>query len=359
MTYRKLLWTALAACAASAAQAQQGAPQLIKGADPSVWEGLETQGPIVHRASKVALPAQLEGFERTEVMAVGPEDAIAKYLLKDGALQTIASVYLFRPGDLPEHRLKGSVNSFATANASAFLWSSGPFAIGPAPRLHGSKLVFKTGIGPDTVMDYLYFVPLGRWTAKVRATMTGIKGEGDPEGKLDAFVRGLPWAQLLAANGECSGTACTVPGFDPFRSHYPEMMLSKLLGATMKFDRKKEAKLPVVGRATASILGEVEIRSSDGNPLLYVATVPKLATYRIVRLPDAAKGLFSEGFGRMSIDKPVYALLIDSGDGSFMTRLYNGEPTREAFAKDINDLVEIGVGGPFLPVKTYAASLPD
>jgi hypothetical protein len=127
----------------------------------------------------------------------------------------------------------------------------------------------------------------------------------------------------------------------------------------MKFDRKEEAKLPVAGRAQASILGEVDIRRSSGDPLLYVATVPKLATYRVVKLPEPATALFTQGFGRMSIDKPVYALLIDSGDGSFMTRLYNGEPTPEAFGKDINDLVEVGAGNPFLPVKTYAASLPD
>jgi hypothetical protein len=334
------------------------APALVRGADPAIWQGSEASGPIVHVASKVTLPAELQGFVRTGVSAVGPEDAIARYKAKDGPTETVASVYLFRPGGLPEHKLKGSVASFASLSPEAFLWSSGPFDIGAAPRLHAAKMVFKTGVGPNTVMDYLYFVALGRWTVKVRATMSGVR-EDEAEGKLDAFVRDLPWGQILDANGDCTGPACTAPAFDGFRSHYGEMMLPRLLAAMMKFEPKKEAKLPVADRARASLLGEVDVRRSAEPPLLYVATVPRLATYRVVKLPDPVTRLFTEGFGRLSIDKPVYGLLIDTGAGMLLARLYNGEPTAEAFGEDIDDLVLIGAGNPFLPVKDFAETIAE
>jgi hypothetical protein len=355
------LMVALALLGAGAAPAQpgNGTVTVTRGADPALWDGSETGGPIVHRASKVSLPAEIAGFRREAVSSASPTDVFLRYRRKDGPTETVASLFLFKPGALPEHSLKGSVRSFAELNDGAFLWVSGPFGIGSEPKLHATKMVFKTGIGPDTAMDYLYFVPLGRWTVKVRGTITGIAKEGEPEAALDAFVAALPWAQILAANGACDGAACSAPAYDPFRSHIGHLMLGRLVAAAMKFDSKQEEKLAVVSRVKVPLTGELEIRQSDEAPLLYVTRVPKLATYRLVRLPDPFKMLFEKGYGLVTVDKPLYGLAIESHGETLMPRFYNGRPPIEVFAADVSDLIITGAGSPFLPVKDYAATLPD
>lgn len=349
---------ALVTGAPAPAQPSGGTVSVVKGADPAIWEGRNGSGPIVHRASKVALPEQIAGFGRMEVAAVSATDVFARYRAKDGPTEIAASLYLFKPGPLPEHRLKGSVESFAALNPQSFLWSAGPLELGGEPRLRATKMVFKTGIGPGTVMDYLYFVPLGPWTVKVRGTITGVVKDTAPEAKLDAFVRALPWPEVLAANGACAGAACTAPAVEPFRSHIGELMLSGLAAMTIKFDPKAEAELPVVGRTNP--LAPTEIRGSETEPLVYVARVPKLATYRLVRLPDIFRKMFEEGYGVMSIDKPLYGLMVDPGGAKpFIPRFYNGKPDAAAFGKAVEELVLIGAGNPFLLVGDYARSLPD
>jgi len=347
-------WIAALALAAVPPAWAQGASG---GADPAVWDVTGTPGAAVHRASRVALPATLGGFTRGRLAAVGAEDVAAAYNEKDGTGATDATVYLFRPGSLPEHRLKGSVESFGKLNPKAFLWSAGPFDIaGPTP-LHAWKGVFKTGIGPDTVMDYLYFVELGRWTVKVRATLSGVR-EPAQEARIDSFVKALPWAQILAANGECAGPACKAPPFDSFRSHVFETRLAPLLAAKMEFDPKAEAKLPVAARADASMFGKADVRRSDKGELVYVVAIPEFFTYRLVRLPPPVTRLFTEGFGTLSIDKPVYAMVVKVGPTGLMPRLFNGEPTAEAFGAAAGGMV-FEEAKEFQPVADFARSLPD
>jgi hypothetical protein len=339
---------ALIAAAGSPAWAQEG----------GAWQLEDKSGPATHRASAVTLPAELEGFQRTRTAEVGPEDVAASFSRKDGKTETTATVYLFRPGTLPEHRLKGSVASFGKMSPIAFLWSAGPFDIPAAPPLHGYKGVFKTGVGPKSVMDYLYFVEMGRWTAKVRATVTGIK-EPEQEARIDAFVRALPWGQILAANGECKGTACTTPTFERFRHHIMETTLGPLMAMKMEFDPKAEAALPVVGKADVPLFGAAEIRRSDTAELRYVAAVPKFFTYRVVPLPDAVKPLFTDGFGKLSATKPLYALVIKVGKDGLTPRLYSGEPSVEAFAKAVEELALEKMDAPMLSVSDYAEQLPE
>jgi hypothetical protein len=348
---------ALAAAPPASAQGTPPPPDSARAADPAIWEGAEASGPIVHRASRVALPAELAGFARGRVAAVGPEDVAAAYSLKEGAGGTDATFYLFRPGALPEHKLKGSVESFGTLNPKAFLWSAGPFDMaGPTP-LHAWKGVFKTGIGPDTVMDYLYFIELGRWTVKVRATLSGVK-EPAQEARIDSFVKALPWAQILAANGECAGAACKAPAFDSFRSHVFETRLAPLLAAKMEFKPNEEAKLPVAGQADVSLFGKAEVRRSDKGDLVYVVAIPEFFTYRLVRLPPPVTRLFIEGFGTLSIDKPVFAMVVKVGPSGLMPRLYNGEPTAEAFGAAAGGMVFEELKE-FQPVADFAKGLPD
>jgi hypothetical protein len=350
---------AAAALAASPALAQGAPPPPVSAgaADPAIWDGAQAGGAVVHRASRVALPAELAGFARGRLAAVGPEDVAAGYRHKDGAGGTDATVYLFRPGALPEHRLKGSLEAFGTLNPKAFLWSAGPFDIAGSTPLHAWKGVFKTGIGPDTLMDYLYFVELGRWTVKVRATLSGVR-EPAQEARIDALVAALPWARILAANGECGGPACKAPPFDSFRNHVFETRLAPLLAAKMEFNPKEEAKLPVAGQADMSLFGRTDIRRSDKGELVYVAAVKDFFTYRLVRLPPPVTRLFTEGFGTLSIDKPVYAMVVKVGPTGLMPRLYNGEPTAAAFGATVSGMVFEEIKE-FQPVAEFAKTLPD
>jgi hypothetical protein len=326
--------------------------------DPAIWEGPASGAPVVHRASRVPLPFELGGFTRERLGAVGPEDVAATYRNQDGETETVASVYLFRPRDSREHKLKGSVESFGDLNPTAFLWSAGPFAIRGQTPLHAFKGVFKTGIGPGTVMDYLYFVELGRWSVKVRATVKGIK-EPAQEARIDSFVAGLPWAQILAANGQCSGGACAAPAFESFRHHIMETTLGPMLAGKMRFKPKDEGKLPSVGRPDVGLLGKVDIRRSGEGDLVYVAAVPKFFTYRLVRMPPALNPFFAEAFGTLTIDKPVHAIVIKVGDSGLMPRLYNGEPSVEAFAAAIDQLVMQEMPGAFVSVAAFAKTLED
>jgi hypothetical protein len=92
--------------------------------------------------------------------------------------------------------------------------------------------------------------------------------------------------------------------------------------------------------------------------LVYVVAVPDFFTYRLVRLPPPVTQLFTEGFGTLSIDKPVYAMVIKVGPSGLMPRLYNGEPTAEAFGAALDGMVFEELKQ-FQPVADFAKSLPE
>ncbi len=348
-----LLWT-------GAAQAQAPVPlAMSERADPAIWQGEAASGPIVHRISNVSFPAEIAGFSRFRVGAVRPDDVAAGYRLRNGASETVITVFLFKPATLPEHKLKGSVAAFAIASPTAFIWANGPFEVPGAQPLHGYKGVFKTGIGPDTVMDYLYFFELGNWTVKIRATMTGVKDVAQ-ERAIDSFVRALPWAPIFAANGACTGSACaTLPAAVPFDSHYMELMLGKLLFGRTSFDQKAERALPVAAQATLPLGMKADIRRSETEPLVYVTEVEGFTTYRLMRLPDPVEKFLQETFGMLSIGKPIYGVVIGSGDQLLMPRMFSGRPTPEQFSATVGEFILHPTANPFVTVKDTAEAMPD
>lgn len=350
--------TAIPALASAAAA--QPAPQTVsvaQGVDPAVWEGQADSGVLVHRASRVALPEELNGLRRSRVSSLSSDDVAVGYRLRKGKTETVATLYLFKPKTLREHSLKGSVASFAELSPAAFVWASGPFQVNAATPLRGHKGTFKTGIGPDTQMDYLYFFELGEWTVKIRATLNGVDKIED-EIAIDDFVRKLPWEAILSANGACAGAACTTPAVQEVEHHIMESTLGQMLAAGMKFDPKKEAQLPVAERASLLLAPEAEIRRSSDGTLLYVTEVKGLATYRLIRIPEPATKLLTESFGRLTVDKPLYGLLISLGGSGLMPRLYLGEPTPEAFAAAVGDLVLSETDPMMLPVAKLAERIP-
>lgn len=351
-------WTAFVALAGAillggAAQAQQ----LTPGADAAIWQGDAASGSILHRVSNVTFAEELEGFRRTRVASVSATDVAVGYERQDGETRVQLTAYLFRPGALPEHSLRGSLSSFATISPEAFIWAQGPFDITSPHALHGYKGTFKTGIGPGTVMDYLYFFRLGAWTVKVRATVNGIS-EIEHEARIDEFVRALPWAQILAANGECSGSACTAPAFESIDNHVMQMTLGRMLFAR-DIEGRREMGLPVAARAEIPLAGSAEIRRGDGAPLLYVTSVPNFATYRLMRFPDPANRMLTETFGMISVSKPVYGLLIQMGGETLMPRMFHGEPTPEAFAEAVSGLVINEFPGPMVSVARAAQDIRE
>ncbi|MGZ8283515.1 MAG: hypothetical protein ACXWUN_11295 [Allosphingosinicella sp.] len=333
--------------------------QTESGPGATTWQGDATSGPVVHRASQVTFPAELESFRRTDIRAVSADDVSAGYRATDGNAEIRASVYLFRPGALPEHRLRGSMAAFATLSPEAFVWSTGPFDVAGRQRLHGYKGTFKTGVGPGTSLDYLYFFELGGWTVKVRATLSGTGQEMAHEARLDAFVRGLPWDQILAANGACTGRACTTPPTDTMINHFVQLRLPPLLPHLMRFDAEAEAALPAVARADLPLVGSQEVRRGNGQPLVYVMTLPSLGTFRLVRLPEPFTPLFTESFGRVSIERPIFALLQQINRHDFAPRFLHGEPTPEAFAAVVGELVPSIAPEPMLSVADAARAMPE
>jgi hypothetical protein len=347
-----LLWTGSFAAAAQAPETQSGR------IDPAVWKD-ESAGTVRHIASDVAFPAEIAGFRRFKLNQVDARDVALNYRLGEGDAADLATIFLFGPGKLPEHRWKGSLAAFGTMSPMAFVWALGPFDVAAATPLHGRKGTFKTGIGPDTHMDYLYFFELGDWTVKVRATFSKVTDIKQEE-RVDTFVRALPWDRILAANGGCNGSACVKPAFEAFDSHPMEAMLAPLLAATFKFDRGDERKLPVVARPQMASMGETEIRKSDKEPLVYVVEVKGLGAYRLVKLNPATARLITEGYGRLSIDRDIYGLFIDTGGKEMlMPRLFHGEPTPDAFAATVSELILRPTTDPFISVSKTAAAMPD
>jgi hypothetical protein len=335
------LWKALAAVSATfalpaGAQEKVGDHRIIRTADPAIWSGSETSGPITHIATGIAFTEDIDGFRRTSLMAVdNGNDVMLHYQLKRDPAPIGISVFLFQRGDLAEHRLKGAIASLGYGRKDmTFLWADGPFDIEAQQRLRGFKATYKVGIGPDTMLEYLYFIELGKWTAKVRATLPASK-EPAEEGQIDAFVRALPWASILAANGACNGSACDGERAMPFNNHMAEMFLTKI------------------------------VASGQGKALLGDATEPVYAReaggkrWTLYPLDDKIAPLFAEAFGRISARAPLYSLSWSAKKESGVVRFFAGKPGNEAFAATVDGLVAHPETSAFVAPADAAVYAPD
>lgn len=339
------------------------AAQPADAPNPAIWAN-DADGAIRHKLSGVAFPPAYGIFKRSRVVTIAPDgsDVAIGYDAQDGASHIRLSLYLFRPrGD--ERGVKGALTALAAHSPQAFVWADGPFLI-PAPRqspvpLRAYKGVYKTGEGPRAVLDYLYQAELGAWSVKVRATIAPANDPSQEEA-IDLVVRDLPWAAILKANGPCTGLACRTTGAAPFDSHMAEALLPNLLLRTIKFDPAAERVLPVVGKAATPPLGDVAIRRATKEPLVYVAEVAGLGTFRLIKLPDVLRRLVDGAFGKLSIEGPVYAAVIDSAGSLLMPRFFaGGEPTPAQFGAVVSELVLHSTASPFVTVKETAAAIPS
>ncbi|HEV7313881.1 hypothetical protein [Sphingopyxis sp.] len=314
-------WPVLAAVAAifalpAGAQEMVGGHRIIRTADPAIWSGRDTSGPITHIATGTVFPESIGGFQRTSLMAVdNGNDVMLHYRLKRDPASIEVSTFLFQPGALAEHRLKGAITSLGYGRKDmTFLWADGPFDIEAPQKLRGFKATYKVGIGGDTALEYLYFIELGKWTAKVRATLPESK-EPAEEGQIDAFVRALPWASILAANGACSGPACDGTRAMPFNNHMAEMFLTKI------------------------------VASGQGKALLGDAAEPVYAReaggkrWTLYPLDEKIVPLFTDVFGRISARAPLYSLSWSAKKENGVVRFFVGKPSEEAFTATVDGLV--------------------
>lgn len=321
----------LAAAALALALSPTGAtaapPRLIEGADPAIWAGQTQGGPLTHIATGAVFAEQIGTFSRFRAAAVDDgEDVFVNYEMKRAKQRIVATVYLFRPGDLPEHRLSGALAALGATSPQAFVWAGGPFAIDAPQRLQGFKGTYKTGIGPTTVMDYLYFIDLGRWRVKVRATL-GDPGDIAEEQAIDAFVRSLPWASILTANGACEGPACAVGRPMPIDHHVGEMFLSTALE-----------------RQADKLIREVAFTTKAGG-----------AEWRLARLPDEIAPLFANGYGAVAATAPIYALIRRREGKTSVPRLWAHLPSEAVFGQAVKMLSDTPEECFFVPVSQAAA----
>lgn len=327
-------------------------------AAPAAWAS-EPEGITVHKPTGAAFPSAYGGFRRgrTATMASDGSDASISYHADQGGGPSRVTIFLFRPhGD--EQELKEALSAIAARSPDAYVWADGPFAI-PAPQsapvpLRIFKGVYKTGEGPRAALDYLYLAKLGAWSVKIRATAP------DPaqEEAIDRIVRHLPWEAILKANGPCEGPSCKTRGPTPFNSHLVESLLPNLLLKGTKFDPAAERNLPVVGRAATPPLGDAVIRRSTRDPVVYVARVKDLGTFRLIRVPQIALRQVEDAFRSLSIESPVYAVAIDSEGAVLMPRLFTGgEPTAAQFGAVVSELVLHSTASPFVTVRETAAAI--
>lgn len=274
-------------------------PRVIEGADPAIWQGEATSGPLLHRESGVTLPETIGNFRRFRFGGLSSTDSFANYSYERDGKESLVTVFLFRPGTLPEHRLFFSIAAIGARSQGAFLWSDGPFLIGSEPDLRGYKGTFKTGFGPDTIMDYVYFVPLGNWTVKVRASVQS-PGGVEHEREVDSLVRALPWDQIHRAGGSCTGWACRLDTAFPVNSNAMEGSPALLGGS-----------------------GERRVVYSQRG-------------YRLVELAGSpVAAILGATFGAVSVRDPLYAVETGTGGGARVVRFFSGLPTEEQFKQTV------------------------
>lgn len=321
------------------AQEMAGGRRIIREADPAIWSGKAESGPVTHLMSSTTFPGAIEGFERFRLMAVENGSDVALNYRKVGEpTSTVLTVFLFRPGSLPEHKLTHSIAALGLRHpgAGTFLWADGPFAIDAASKLRIYKATYKTGIGPNTEMDYLYFAPLGTWTVKVRASLSSTRDIAD-EAAIDAAVRALPWDAILKANGTCTGAACDTARPMAINSHIMEGFISQLMAAPKGLPN------------TAVLSSPTALQSMKASG----------AEWRMGVLDAKFAEVFVKGYGGVSATAPLYSLIRADRGKEQIVRFYSGEPTRAMFEAEVAGLVKNPEKSSFISPAQAAAYQSD
>lgn len=288
--------------------------KVYRGANSQIWLGQIKEGSLTHLESAVVFPDAYGDFKRNRIMAVDDgKDVMIHYVRSRSEGDVELSVFLFMPDDLPEHRLTGALQSLPVDRPGQFIWTDGPFDVVGATPLRLFKGTYKTGIGPNTLMDYLYFGKLGKWTVKVRATLPSTKSIED-EKSIDALVRNLPWEGILAANGECLGSACVTAPSMPFNHHIGESMLGSLLKAMKAKKPGGDPVAPLFSRKEGGQLWEVHT------------------------LPDLFAPLFQDSYGGLSVKAPIYSLSRKNKKSNEIVRFFSGTPDQALFDKTVDML---------------------
>jgi hypothetical protein len=211
-----------------------------------------------------------------------------------------------------------------------FVWSDGPRIVQTPERgLRFFKGTYKTGIGPNTVLDYIYFADLGNWRMKVRVTLPSSTEPTDESGA-EAAIAALDWKSIMAGNGACSGPACTLDTSAAFNNHMGEMFLSRLVSSAQG---KK-----VQGEAGNALFE----RKVDGK------------TWQVFALDPALNALFERGYGALSVGPKTYSLSWKKGGEQGIVRFFSGEPTPEMIDLEVGKLTARPETTIFVPIADAA-----
>lgn len=331
----------------SAAALLLAVPALAQGLDApvyttpiaSTWQGDATRGPVVYKPLGIAFPERLGKFERFRVSGFeGLPDFWVNYDWKRPAGNARLTVFLFKPrASMAEHTIAGSINSFGQANGSelTFVWSDGPRNIAtPERELRFFKGTYKTGIGPGTVLDYIYFADLGTWRVKVRVTLPSSSDPTD-EAEIEAAIAALDWKAILAGNGACSGPACTTDGPAVFNNHMGEMFLTKVINS-----------------------GQGKKLSGDASKPLFQRKVEG-TEWEVFPLDPRINELFAKGYGALSLAPTTYSLSWHKGGKSGIVRFFSGEPSEAMFNREVERLTKRPETTIFVPMSDAAFHAAD
>lgn len=305
----------------------------------SSWQGEATKGELIYKPIALSFPDTLGKFERRRVGGFeGIADFWVNYGLKRPAGDTTMTLFFFQPrSSMAEHTISGSLsslNSALGADNPTFVWADGPRLLKSGDReLRFFKGTYKTGIGPGTIMDYIYFADLGNWRVKVRVTMPS-PDSVELEQSVERAIEAIDWKAVMAANGACTGPACDTTSVVPFNHHIGEMFLSQVVNSGQGNKLSGDAAKPLFERKV------------DG-------------TNWTVWPLDAKLGeLFAGAYGALSISGTSYSLSWEKGGKKGMVRFFSGLPSEAQFNHEVDELSKRPETTVFVPLRDaifYAA----
>lgn len=301
---------------------------------PSLWEGDALKGPVVYKPANLTFPQNLGKFQRARVAGIdGSEDFWVNYTLPRATGQIAFTVFLFKPNAImAEHTIPGSLRALtaATGGSGTFIWSDGRRILRSGERdLSFFKGTYKTGIGPRTVLDYLYFADLGTWRVKIRVTVPASSDPAD-ETMIETAISALDWRAILAANGDCSGRACQPDQPFAFNHHFTEMALNSIM---------QSQKGKVTSGAAAKPYYKRKVKGFE---------------WQVYPLDKQLFPLLSDGYGALSIGPQAYTLIWHKGGKKGLVRFFSGQPSTAMIDREIDRLTTRPELSAFVPIADAA-----
>lgn len=289
-------------------------------------------GSYRHEKSGWIYPAAVGDFRLDKTGCLPDlDDCTASY--SDG--KNHATVYVYSPSSKAEDASLAGAVEFLEARITGSLldgpswverFSEGPFRVGDAVQLRGNKVYYKIGMGPGSVHEYLYYFDTGAWIIKIR--VSGPTNDRSVFGRIDGFVRGMPWTGLLTDPSRCTGAACATNRVLPIRTLVLET-LSMLLAETSLREPSSE-KAACDHEAIATAMSSATPRDKLSLDLVASCTDAKRRKFAFVRMElpanvrDQIDTAAPEG---LSLIGPAHFMIVRDRKVTSYTAMHDGMPT--------------------------------